>query len=205
MKHFENFYDWISQTIEKISENKSVNWILKAHPCDEWYGGLTLEDMVRVDRYDHIRLASKHWNGLDMIHSLDAFVTYHGTIGVEAAAMKKPVMVADQGWYEDWGFVKRPASREEYLALLGTSWWRDMDLEKNAELARLFSGAYWGIPSWQESWRLDDDSEQWGIYKRAPGLIDRNRLVIQKEIEMVRRWYGAKHPHYHAYKMIVSE
>lgn len=205
MKHFENFYDWISQTLEKMAVNKTVNWLLKAHPCDEWYGGLTLEDMVNVDRYDHIRLASKHWNGLDMIKSLDAFITYHGTIGIEAAALKKPVMVADQGWYEDWGFVKRPASREDYLELLGTQWWSEMDGEKNATLARIFSGVYWGIPLWQKEWLLGDDSEQWRIYQTAPNLIDNNRHVITQEIEMVRKWYASRRPHYHAYKMIHSD
>lgn len=205
MKHFENFYDWMSATIEKIKETKDVNWILKAHPCDDWYRGLTLGDLINVDTFSHIRIAPKDWNGADMLNSLDGFITYHGTVGIEATAMKKPVLVADQGWYDDWHFVKVPESREDYLSLLTTDWWKEMDVEENSRLAKIFAGAYWGIPSWQKEWQLSDDSEQWNIYKTGPSLIDNNRDVIHKEIQMVQQWYDSGHPHYHTYKMIQSD
>jgi hypothetical protein len=58
-----------------------------------------------------------------MLATLDAFVTYHGTVGIEATALGKPVLVADQGWCQDWGFVTGPTSRLEYLELLPTQWW----------------------------------------------------------------------------------
>ena len=38
-----------------------------------------------------------------MIENADALVTYHGTSALEYASLGKPVMVADRGWYHDFG------------------------------------------------------------------------------------------------------
>jgi len=205
MSHFRDFHDWIMVTLEKAKENKNVNWLFKAHPCDQWYGGITLKDIINVDKYDHIQLVPGDWNGAALIEVIDAIVTYHGTIGLEATATGKPVLVADKGWYEGWGFVKYPHSREEYLQSLDENWWEDMDLEENAKLAQIFAGWYWGRPSWQKDFLLEDDSRQWEIYKNIPNLLENNKEVIGKEIETIRSWFESSYPHYHTYKMMQTD
>ena len=205
MKHFRNFYDWIVSIINKIKDQSGVNWLFKPHPCDDWYGGLTLSDLVDFSDYDHIKLASKEWNNKDMLRAIDGIITYHGTVGIEATCIEKPVLVSDQGWYDDLGFVKRPSDREDFLNLLGTKWWSDMDIKENARLARLFAGTYWGRPSWQKDFLLENDHRQWEIYKTSPELITKNKDIIEKEIRLIRRWFQSGHSHYHAYKMLQTD
>lgn len=205
MAHFRDYYDWIVSTLEVAKKNKHVNWLFKAHPCDDWYGGSTLEDVIDFNKYSHIRLASKDWQGSPMIDAIDGIVTYMGTIGVEATARGKPVLIADKGWYHDWGFVKFPMSREEYLRMLGTNWWEDMDIDKNSKLARIFAGWYWGRPLWQKDFLLEDDTRQWELYKTIPGLLANNKKAIEREIETIREWYHTDYPHYHTYKMMQSD
>ena len=38
------------------------------------------------------------------------------TIGIEAAFLGKPVVIGTSVYYEDFGFVQRPATRDEYFA-----------------------------------------------------------------------------------------
>lgn len=205
MSQFRDFYDWTVSTLEIAKQNKNVNWLFKAHPCDEWYGGITLKDIINVDKYNHIKFVPDDWNSVTLLETLDGVITYHGTIGIEATAMGKPVLVADKGWYHDWGFVKLSNSREEYLHLLGTTWWEGMDLEKNIELAQIFAGWYWGRPAWQRNFLLEDDSRQWEIYKTIPHLLENNKEEIQKEIETIRAWMKSDYPHYHIYKMMQAQ
>ncbi len=202
MKNFANFYDWVTATLEVAGRQKEFYWIFKPHPVDEWYGGLSLADLVDVEQAPHIRLSHPDWNGEALLETLDAFVTYHGTVGIEASALGKPVLVADQGWYQDWGFVKAPTSRLEYLELLPTQWWEEMDLAHNAGLARIFAGWYWGKPAWQNGFLLEDDSEQWKIYQKTPPLIANHRDIIYKELDLLREWFKDGHPHYHTFKMM---
>ncbi len=205
MSHFRDYYDWVVSTLEVAKKNKHVNWLFKAHPCDDWYGGLTLKDVIDFNKYPHIKLASKDWQGASLIDAIDCIVTYMGTIGVEATARGKPVLIADKGWYHDWGFVKFPMSRDEFLRMLGTNWWEDMDIDKNLELARIFAGWFWGRPLWQKDFLLEDDTRQWEIYKNIPRLLENNKKTIEREIETIRDWYQTDYPHYHTYKMMKSD
>lgn len=205
MSYFRDFYDWITATLEKARKNKNVNWIFKAHPIDEWYGGITLSDIVNLTGYENIRLADKKWSGKLLLNSLDGVITYHGTVGLEATTLKIPVLVADEGWYTDWKFVKVPRNRDDYLQLLSKNWWEGMDMNESSRSAKIFTGLYWGKPAWQKNFLLDDDSVQWDIYKKIPALFLNNEDVLEKELENIKKWYESSATHYHAYKIIHAE
>jgi hypothetical protein len=136
---------------------------------------------------------------------VDGLVTYHGTAGIEFAAMGKPVLLADKGWYHDVGFAKWPKSRQEYLDALASEWWKDMDLRETSRKAQIFAGWYFCRPAWQGDFLLDDDSTQWAIYEKIPTLIKENTDVILREINTIREWFNSGHPHYHTYKMTRSD
>ena len=205
MNFFDNFYGWLTSIYNVAQCRTDINWLFKPHPCDHLYCGVTVSELFNFGQEGHIQLALNDWNGADMLHAIDAFVTYHGTVGIEATALGKPVLVADNGWYEDWGFVRVPKSREDFLELLGTRWWEDMDVKGNSRLAKIFAGWYWGRPEWQKNFVLEDDSRQWEIYKTAPDLIKNNMDIIEKEISMVREWFNSSHPHFHTYKMMQTD
>ncbi|MBK26587.1 MAG: hypothetical protein CME70_21485 [Halobacteriovorax sp.] len=201
MKNFRDFYDWIKVTYETALENKDVYWLFKAHPCDEHYKGKTLSDFFDFDTPEHISLVNESWNGEDLLRSVDGIITYHGTIGIEATAQEKPVMIADQGWYHDWGIAKYSKSREEYIENLSKRWWEELDLKENKELATIFAGWYWGRPDWQKNLIMDDDSTQWKIYNTLPKIVERCQKEIQKEVSLIRSWVESKATHFHTFKM----
>ena len=204
--HFRDFLDWVLATLTVAMSNRRVNWLFKAHPCDEWYGGITLSDLMpSLKGYDHIRLVPKEWNGSALLDALDGFVTYHGTVGVEAAALGKPVLVSDRGWYHDAGFVKWPESRDEYLKALKTDWWKDLDLDMTTERARIFAGWHFGRPAWQAGFVLDDDTVQAPIYRKVPQLFEVNGEPLERELKTIREWFHAPSRHYHTYKMSQAE
>lgn len=204
MTHFRDILDWVEATVEVAVQNTSVNWLFKAHPCDDWYGGNTLRDLMPRISCSHIQLADKTWNGSALIDCMDGLVTYHGTAGIEFASMGKPVLLADRGYYHDIGFAKWPKSRQEYLDALASDWWKDLDLEESSRRARIFAGWYFGRPAWQGNFLLEDDSAQGRIYENVPNLISENEEVISKEIRTIREWFGCGHPHYHTFKMSQS-
>jgi hypothetical protein len=201
MSHFRDFQDWILATFEAAAKNQRVNWLLKPHPFDDWYGGITLQDLIPQQSYPHIRLTDKTWSGSALVDIIDGLVTYHGTAGIEFAAIGKPVLIADVGPYHDFGFAKWPHSRQEYIDALASDWWEEIDLQEAARRAQIFAGWYFCRPAWQGDFLLDDDSTQWAIYRKIPNLLAENEEAIFKEINMIRDWFYSGHPHYHTYKM----
>jgi len=202
MSHFENLLDWIRSTFQVAKENRDVCWLFKNHPANDWYGGPSLEDFLDFREYGHIKLVPADWNGASVLGLVDAIITYHGTIGIEATSYGIPVLVADKGWYDDWSFVKTSSSREDYLRQLRAAWWQDMNMEENARLARIFSGLFWGRPAWQEDFVLPESAQQWKNYTVLMDHLRNNRAVLAKEIEIIRSWIDSEHKHYHAYKML---
>jgi hypothetical protein len=201
MTQFRDLADWITATLEGARKARQFNWLFRPHPCDEWYGGVTLKDMMPPLEEGHIRLSPPDWNGASVMRSVDALITLQGTAGVEFAAQGKPVLVADRSWYHDRGFVKWARTRAEYLSALDTPWWEELDLETASRRAQVFAGWYFCRPSWHGDYRLADDSEQESLYAALPGLLTGQADAIRREITTLREWWASDHLLYHTYKM----
>ena len=201
MRGFRDFLAWIETTVAAARSNTSVNWLFRAHPIDEWYGGLTLRDCLPSQLPDHIHLLEERTSSAGTTDIADAIVTLHGSIGVEAAAMGKPVLVADRGWYHDCGFVKWPGGSDAYFDMLQRAWWQDMDLARAARRAQVFAGWYYCCPSWQEGFLTGDDSEQNRLYLSLPALLSDSERAVHREIETIRDWIDSDHRMYHSYKI----
>jgi Capsule polysaccharide biosynthesis protein len=206
MTHFRDFLDWIQATLSVAQRQPRVNWLFKAHPCDQWYGGVTLSDLMPpLDASGHIQLVPNDWNGSAVLDAMDAVITYHGTVGIEAAAAGKPVLVADRGWYHDAGFVTWPKSREQYLEALAGDWWKAVDLHATRRRAEVFAGWYFGRPAWQQGFVLEDDPVQAPIYARVPRLFADNPEALRRELHTIRAWFASDRRHYHTFKMSLAE
>lgn len=134
-------------------------------------------------------------------HHVDALVTYMGTAGIEFAALGKPVLLADRGWYHDCGFAVWSKTRNDYLAQLGTTWWNSHDGGAAARRAEIFAGWYFGHPAWQSGFLLLDDANQARLYAAMPTLLKEHGEEVDREIELLRTWFDTHDRMYHTYKM----
>ena len=203
MTNFRDFQDWIEATLVVARESRGVNWLFKAHPCDDWYPmsrGPSFGALVDAVDDPHIALASKDWNGRAIMEAIDAGVTYFGTIGIELPSIGKPIMVADRGWYGEHGFAIWPGDRAAYLDALRGEWWRGHDMKAMAQAAREFAGWYFALPDWHEGYQFQDDSLQEPIYDDLPAFLDNFGSQIEREIFLIRDWVVSGHRFYQVYK-----
>lgn len=117
MKNFTDFQDWMSLTLETCRQIDDVNWLIKPHPLEAWYGEFRLADMLE-DKPENIRILQLKTDSLTAINAADAIVTVFGTIGIEASARGVPVISSDHSYYSDWNFTHEAESREDYVRLL---------------------------------------------------------------------------------------
>jgi hypothetical protein len=205
MTNFRDFQEWIEETLAVARETPGVNWLFKAHPCDDWYpSSLGPSFGALVDAVDtpNVALASKEWNGRAIMDMIDAGITYFGTIGIELPSIGTPVMVADRGWYGEHGFVHWPGDRAAYLEALRHPWWRDHDAQTASRAAREFAGWYFALPDWHGDYLFPDDSEQEVIYDGLADFVQRYEDEIAREIVLIRDWVADGHRFYQVYKML---
>lgn len=200
MSNFRDFLDWLQVTLRIAVQNTNVNWLFKAHPCDEWYGGVTLKNLMEAEPATNVRQMPIEWNGADLIASLDGLVACHSTAGIEFAAYGKPVLLADKGWYHEAGIAVYSKSREDYILNLQRNWWQDLNLASVSQRAQIFAGWYFGYPDWQRNLILRDDSFGQGLWQdvvRYLGYGDE----VKREVALLADWYAAPVRRYHTYKM----
>ncbi len=205
MTNFRDFQDWIESTLEVAHETSAINWLFKAHPCDDWYPssrGPTLADLVTAKPADNIAVVPKDWNGLALMRAINAGITYFGTVGIELPSIGTPVMVADSGWYGSNGFVHYPGNQEDYLTALRTRWWENIDGNLIAENAHEFAGWYFAGPDWHGDYLFPDDSDQEDIYTDLPDFLERFAGQIDREVEMIMHWFRSGHRFYQVHKML---
>lgn len=125
-RHFANSVDWLTSTIGAILERDQGPVIVRQHPSER--RKLQRSDLdvraVLADRFGgdprlHFIAAEDAVNSYDLLSSARLVLPYVSTIGIEAAAMGKPVLISGAGYYADLGMVWSASSREEYLELLG--------------------------------------------------------------------------------------
>lgn len=188
LQNFANFLDWMEVTLDTISRNKDVLWLLKPHPLESWYGAFRLADFAR-DLPNHVRILPEETDSLAATLAADLGVTVHGTIGFEAAAHGIPVIGADRSYYGDWPFVHRAQSREHYQALLQDA----AHLAPPADDVRGAAAAFAYLacaphPDGADLLRLPCDSLGTALYEDIAERLRSNPAACEREMAALADW-----------------
>jgi hypothetical protein len=108
-----------------------------------------MKDLFQFNESLQVRQSNSKWSGADILRAVDTIVTCHGTVGLEGACLGKPVLLVDQGWYDEADIAECAAGRKQYEQLLGEHWPTQQDLEAKKHNALLLAGIFWGKPKWQ--------------------------------------------------------
>lgn len=129
---FADYGDWFVQTIKAAAANPSVNWLVKLHPANVWKraidgtqgelgeNALIRERIGELPRHVVLLPPEVKISTLSLFKLADYGVTVRGTVGLELPCFSVPVFTAGTGRYSGLGFTNDSASREEYLAKLGS-------------------------------------------------------------------------------------
>lgn len=122
---FKNQTEWILETITWVLDNTAATIAIRRHPCERVKGLATNDDYQRLiesnfskkGRVFYIDSAASI-NTYDLIENARVVVPYVSTVGIEAAALGKPVVTEGSSCYSELGFVWSAKTREEYFNLL---------------------------------------------------------------------------------------
>ncbi len=202
MANFRDFLDWIECTWEIAGRVTRFNWLFRPHPCDEWYGGVTLRDLFAVRHAPaNVGLCPLGWNGASVMHAVDGLITVTGTSGIEFSAHQKPVLLADRAWYEDSGIAEQARTRSEYIAMLETGTWLRGATDARRKRAQMAAGWYFSYPNWQQGFELRDDSAGDVLYHDILALLSEQPEALKLEVDCLTAWFASDERFYHSFKM----
>ena len=119
MKIYDNYFDWLGNTLKIISKLENTQWLLKVHPSNLWRNELNsqlfgkYEEERAIEIFLHnklpknIKLISHETDisTFELMKISDLGVTVRGTTAVEMATMGKIVITAGSGRFDSFDFV----------------------------------------------------------------------------------------------------
>jgi hypothetical protein len=126
---FNDYSDWLIQTLKKINKINNVNWVVKMHPDNFW----KIKN-YNLQNYEEHQIVKKNIKKLSSNISLiypdsdicsssffkiaNSIITVRGTVGLEYPCFGIPVLTAGTGRYNNKGFTIDPKNKEEYFKKL---------------------------------------------------------------------------------------
>ena len=113
---FRNNLHWLKFTLETITKNKSVNFLIKPHPQEEDYNTSTntIKELEKLGIYKHIKLAPKNISQISLTKSIDAIISSHGTAPLEYACYGIPSLIAGRCKFNYLNFFVLPKKISNY-------------------------------------------------------------------------------------------
>ena len=157
---FENYEEWLLETVKAACANTTVNWIIKLHPDLVWklkYENHTgeLRDTIAIRSSvgrlpDHVKLVlpDTDISSYSFFEITDYCLTVRGTIGIEMACHGVPVITAGTGRYSGLGFTVDSKDRVEYLERIAHIEDQPAMTPTEVELARRFGHALFRMRPW---------------------------------------------------------
>ena len=127
---FEDYEQWLIETVKAASRNPAVNWVIKIHPDYVWKmkqlgDSAGPRDLIalgaeigELPKHIKILMPETDISTFSLFDVTDYCVTVRGTIGIEMPCFGIPVFTAGTGRYSGLGFTMDSNSRDEYLAKL---------------------------------------------------------------------------------------
>ena len=122
---FKDNSEWIVESVRHVLARTTSNVIVRQHPAERLPIGATSDDYrALLQRHfgDEPRLhfiaAADSINSYALLARVAVVVTYTSTIGIEAAALGKPVVSPSRAYYAGLGFVWKAEDLAGYQALL---------------------------------------------------------------------------------------
>ena len=123
--NFETTADWLVSTVGALLAEDAGPVVVRQHPSERrplQRSNLDVAGLLRRrfgnDSRCQFVAADDPVSSYDLLRAARLVLPFVSTIGIEAAALGKPVVISGACYYADLGFVWSAGSREEYLDLL---------------------------------------------------------------------------------------
>ncbi len=120
---FASVEEWLVALLDWVSARPDVSICIRQHPRERLGFAKGSDDLAPLlARYsglgERLRFvaAADEINTYDLLRHVKVVLPHTSTIGIEAAFLGKPVIIGTSVYYEDFGFVQRPATRDDYFA-----------------------------------------------------------------------------------------
>lgn len=142
---FETMFEWITETIHSVAERPDLSLLIRVHPAESRLPGKETKDRVIHFIEENFPVLPSNVRVIPpeepvdsyaLIDAADGVCVFGSTVGLEAAAMGKPVCIVGLRHYRGRGFTVDVSSSEQYRGLFRNLKWLENDPNRTAKARR---------------------------------------------------------------------
>jgi hypothetical protein len=180
---FADYQVWLEETLRIVRKRKDALWIVKIHPCEDYFNSKIKADEVcqKFLKYENIKILPNKISPASLLKYMSAIVTVRGTTIVEYSSVGIPVIVAGQGRFSEGNFCIAPESKKEYREVLMKTQFCPLSEEK-IKIAKLYLYSIQNMGRIELPLLSDIDLTDLSSFK-GPGIINPEKIynhLIQK-------------------------
>ena len=119
---FEDYLEWIKDTLQYIMENTKANVLLREHPAQNRFKNYHYVDLYKelpiIHQYKdriHLALASEKINTYQCMEKCKMVLPYTSTTGIEAVLLDKNIILATNVYYDNIDIAYKAQDRQDYF------------------------------------------------------------------------------------------
>ena len=116
---FDDYYDWLRQTLARLSANQDINVIVKPHPSSYMWGEKGAVEMLLEELgATNINITPGDFNTASIKNIADYIVTARGTAGLEYSGLGIPAITCGEGYYSGFDIAIEHLEPDSYFKAL---------------------------------------------------------------------------------------
>lgn len=117
---FKTAYDWYYQTIKRIQSIKNINWLIKPHPYEYKFPGITARKIFDNFGYrgNNIKFFDEKLHINETYKYVDLVITGNGSAGYQYTSLGIPTITTSDTKYSNFKFTLAPKNKQEYFKML---------------------------------------------------------------------------------------
>ncbi|TKF48034.1 hypothetical protein [Vibrio sp. F13] len=114
--HFDDYYQWIKETLICCNSNSEINTVVKSHPSSYFWGEKgVVEEIISEYQLENIKVLPSDFNTSCFCHCADIIITAQGTVALESVHFGIPAITCGGGYYSYLGAVEETENRNAYI------------------------------------------------------------------------------------------
>jgi len=117
-KCFSDNYSWSKFILQQLPNIKNVNWIIKPHPTEIYYGSkkdLKTEIEYLDKNFKHIKLFPEDLSQISLLNIADYAISSNGSVGIEYPANGIPSIFIENSYFTHMNFLKKYNKSNNFL------------------------------------------------------------------------------------------
>ena len=200
---FSNYVDWIKFTLRKVDKINNINWILKPHPGEKFYGEkTTCEKIFYSLNLKNIRLWPNDMTNIELEKYSDYLISARSSSTLEYGTNGKKVICCFPSPFSSFPFVKFAKDRKQLLKVLENLNKVKQPNKKDIIDAQIFSLSFLGDYKLNRFPKYPYGAENRNIYNYINKFLSQNEKKLDNEVKLIRKWVFSNHDRYNTYKII---